>query len=282
MRFRSIITAKHEALTAPSFNWALMAAEYRAETNWCTRRAPGNQDNHHFDCRTPSSEWQKSHTIVPDEFKMTSIASNGCNWPPDTGEVATAPLSASIPGGNLESSDTKWRTRRDTDIKDDDHEYKTIPTSQLSEITSPSTYNRRSNLTPECGHIENQGEVRRFTSQHSHDYISSNSAKCTYLSFIPTDTRLERWISTEEDLSTNQALLPPRTSARAKCTYGEDTLRWKRTYSGDILRSVMCIYGQRQTQFRRPSTTTTTTTTTITTMTMKTSEHKYYGQSKLT
>ena len=29
---------------------------------------------------------------------------------------------------------------------------------------------------------------------------------------------------TEEDQPTNEALLPPRTSARAKCTYGEDTL----------------------------------------------------------
>jgi len=44
----------------------------------------------------------------------------------------------------------------------------------------PSTYNRLSKHTCEDGHIENQGEVRRFTSQHSHDYISSNWVKCTY------------------------------------------------------------------------------------------------------
>ncbi|KAF8538646.1 hypothetical protein BDD12DRAFT_884609 [Trichophaea hybrida] len=37
-----------------------------------------------------------------------------------------------------------------------------IPSSQLSAITIPSTYNGQSDLTPECGHIENQGEVRQI------------------------------------------------------------------------------------------------------------------------
>jgi len=54
----------------------------------------------------------------------------------------------------------------------------------------------------------------------------------------------------------NEALVPPRTSSRAKCTYGGETYRTieahlrqeafprlKRTYSGDSLRSVKCIYG---------------------------------------
>jgi len=183
MRYRSIITAKHEVLTVPSFNWAPDGSGVRPQTNWRTRRVARNEDDYYPNCRTPPSlTRQTSHTIDPDEFKTTSITSNGCNWPPDSGEVVTAPLKASIHGGNLESSEANWRTRRVTDIEDNDHEYKTIPTSQLSVITSPSTYNRRSKLTPECGHIENQGEVRRFPSQHSHDYISSNWAKCTYLS----------------------------------------------------------------------------------------------------
>jgi len=68
--------------------------------------------------------------------------------------------------------------------------------------------------------------------------------------------------------STIEALLPSRTSAQVKCTYGDDTPRLK-----DI--DVECIYGQRPTQFRKLSTTTTTTT-----MTMMTSEHKDYGQSR--
>jgi len=54
---------------------------------------------------------------------------------------------------------------------------------QLSAITSQSTYNGWCDLTPECGHIENpEGSQRRFMSQHSYDYISSNWAKRTYLS----------------------------------------------------------------------------------------------------
>jgi len=63
--------------------------------------------------------------IDPDEFKTTSITSNGCNQPPDTGEVVTAPLNPSIHGRNLESSESIWHTRRVTDIDDDDHKYRT-------------------------------------------------------------------------------------------------------------------------------------------------------------
>jgi len=37
----------------------------------------------------------------------------------------TAPLNASIHGGNLKSSESDWCTRRVTDIEDDDHEYRT-------------------------------------------------------------------------------------------------------------------------------------------------------------
>jgi len=80
----------------------------------------------------------------------------------------------------VKSSTTNWRTRRVTS-NDDDHEYRTrlfdpanernckrpielswntVPTSQLSEIISQRTYNRRSDLTPECGHIENQRRSR--------------------------------------------------------------------------------------------------------------------------
>jgi hypothetical protein len=99
--------------------------------------------------------------IDADEFMMTSITSNDCNRPPDTGEVATAQLKASIHGRNLENSDAKWRTRRVTYIDDDDHEYKTIPTAQLSVITSPITYNARIDFIPECGHIMNQRQSQR-------------------------------------------------------------------------------------------------------------------------
>jgi len=73
---------------------------------------------------------------------------------------------------------------------------------------------------------------------------------------IPTDTLFERSIPTEEDQSTNEARLLPRTFPRVKCTYGETYpsikphLRWeafprlKRTHSGDTLHSVKCIYSR--------------------------------------
>jgi hypothetical protein len=70
----------------------------------------------------------------------------------------------------------------------------------------------------------------------------------------------------DEDQLIHEALLPPRTSARVKCTCGEDTPQWeafpwlKQTYGGDSLHSVKCIYGQRHTQFSRPTTMTMMTT----------------------
>ena len=115
----------------------------------------------------------KSHTIDPDEFETTSITSNGCNRPPDTGELATAPLNASIHGGTLSSSETKWHTTRVADIKDDDYEYKTIPTSQWSAITSPSTYNGRSHHTPECRDMANQ--------RRSRDDLRVSTVRTTFL-----------------------------------------------------------------------------------------------------
>ena len=46
-----------------------------------------------------------------------------------------------------------------------------------------ATYNGRGDLTPESTIPRTKGEVeRRFTSQHSYDYIPSNWAKCAYLS----------------------------------------------------------------------------------------------------
>jgi len=115
--------------------------------------------------------------------------------------------------------------------------------SQLNTITSPRTCNGRSDLTSECGHIENQGVVRRDfrvstvtttllpIRQSAHisvcvyTYGSSNLEEA-HLQKHST-ANLQLYISTEEDLSTNEALLLPRMSAQAKFTYREDTLRLK-------------------------------------------------------
>jgi len=60
--------------------------------------------------------------IDRDEFD-TSIPSNGCNQPLDTGAVVTAPLNVSICDGA--ESEANRRTRCVTDIEDDHHEYRT-------------------------------------------------------------------------------------------------------------------------------------------------------------
>ena len=96
---------KYEALTIPLLNWSPDGRGVRSQTNWRTRRGTGNEDNCYPEYTTPPSQWHKSHTIDPDEFKRTSITSNGCNRPPDAAEVATAPMNESIDNANLESSD---------------------------------------------------------------------------------------------------------------------------------------------------------------------------------
>jgi len=69
-----------------------------------------------------------------------------------------------------------------------------------------------------------KGEVeRRFTSQYSYDFISSNWVKCTYLSL-----RVHTWLEQQQrSISPFDALLWPQRSAQAMCTYGDDTLRLK-------------------------------------------------------
>jgi len=143
------------------------------------------------------------HTIHPDEFMTASITSHGCNWSPDTGEVTTAPLTVLM--FRRVKSETNWSTRHITGNEDDDyHEYSTpqfhltndkipiqaiqlssntIPTSQLSTITIPSTYNGKSNRTPEWGHIENQVEVGDdFRVSAIMTTILSIWMRCTYFS----------------------------------------------------------------------------------------------------
>jgi len=103
----------------------------------------------------------------------------------------------------------------------------TIPTSQLSAISSPSTYNGRSNLTPQCGHIENQGEVRDDlrASKVTTTFLPIERSAPSQFACTPTalatskkstcggmvrllipDTLLERRIPTDEDQSMNEAL----------------------------------------------------------------------------
>jgi len=182
------VISKHHCCKAQSVDCSiiqssLMTAQLRSETNWCTRYVTGKEDNYYPNYSAPPSQWQESHTIDPDEFKTTSIASKCCNQPPDTGEGTTAHLNASIHCGKPVSSDTNWHTRHVSDIEDDRHEFKIIPTCQLSPITNPRTHNGQSAVTPECCNIENQWQSQRwFTSQHSYDYNLSISAKCTYLS----------------------------------------------------------------------------------------------------
>jgi hypothetical protein len=56
-------------------------------------------------------------------------------------------------------------------------------------------------------------------------YSSSNLEEAHLQKHSTANLRL--LIPTEENLPTNEALLPPRTSARAKCTYGEYTVLLK-------------------------------------------------------
>jgi len=117
--------------------------------------------------------------------------------------------------------------------------------SQLSGINSRSTYNGQSNLTPQCSHIENQGEVRDdlrasnvtttfLPIQHSAPsqfdctptaLATSKKPSCGgMVQLLIPDTILERKIRTDEDESTNEALslyerLPQRSALTEKSAY---------------------------------------------------------------
>jgi len=201
--------------------------------------------------RTPPSQWQSWLTIHPDEFKKTSISSNGCNWPLDTGEVVTAHLTLSIHGKNLESTESYCHTRRVTDIEDEDHEYKhsyksiechywpthlqwtDCPYPWMPQYGKPKVKSRDdfkvNTVMTTMLLFERSAPIPVCVYTNS----SSNLAEAFYSQ--PRDILLKRRISTEEDLSTNQALLVLGTSARAKCPYVGDPLQWKHFYCHEHL-----------------------------------------------
>jgi len=282
------------------------------------------------ECRTPPSQWQKLHKIDPDEFKTTSITSNGCNRPLDTGEVATASLNASIHSGQLEISETNWRRWRVTDIEDDDHEYRTwsierdhqpkhiqwtewpypwMPQywkpkaesrdySQVSTVTTTILLFERSALIPVCMYTYSSSNLEEA---HMQKHSTANlrilipmeedlaRMQCTYRGDtiqIKQSYRhecLHNWSALMKTLNdwSSHTVTNISTSEVHVCRWHptiEGHWGWegfppfKRTYSGDTLRSVKCICCQWPKQFRRP--------TTMTTMTRMTSEHKDYGQSR--
>jgi len=141
--------------------------------------------------------------INPDELKTISITSNGSNQPPEMGWVTTAPLNESIHGGVV--TETHGHTGRITDIQDDEYKSKTIPTTQLSVTTSPSTYNGGSDLTPQCQLSKTKGkDDRRFRSRQCYDYLPFNWVKCTYLSIVCISTAL----ATSKKLTCSSILQP--------------------------------------------------------------------------
>ena len=209
----------------------------RSQINWRTRCVTGNEDDYYPHCRTSPSQWQTSQTIDPDEFKTTSITSNGYNWQPDTWEVATAPLNASIHGRNLESSESNWHRRRVTDIEDEDHEYKhsykSIERDHQSKHLQWTEWPYHKNaalstIKAKSESIDQSAQSRLHFFQLSEVHLSQVVYTPTALatSKEPTCRSMFR-IPTEEDLCMNEVLLLPWTSTRAKCTYGEDTSRCK-------------------------------------------------------
>jgi len=260
----------------------------------------GKDDDYH-EYRTPPIQWQQSRTINPDEFKTTSVTSNGCNRPPDTRELATAPLNASIHGGNLESPENNWRTRRVTDIDDDDHEFRTWsnernhhpkhlqwterPYPWMPQYRKPKAESRDnfrvSTVTTTIHLFDRSAPVPVCV--YTYTYSSSNLEEAH---LGRHDTTTYTWYTTRAKNTYGRGSVYDWRTVTAmnvwtsNCTYEEDTLRLKdiedETFSldwGVTLRRVKCIYGQRPTQFGTPSKTTMTTT-----MTVMTSEDKDYGQ----
>jgi len=125
---------------------------------------------------------------------------------------------------------------------------------QLSTITSRSTYNGRSDLTPECHNSENQRQSQETISEsaqlrlqcfylsevHLSQFACTPTALATskkptcggMVQLLIPDTLLERRIPTDEDQSTNEALprqerLPKRSELTEKSPYDCRTLRMR-------------------------------------------------------
>jgi len=147
----------------------------------------------------------------------------------------------------------------------------------MSAIISPSTYNGRSDRTPECGDINNQWRSwRRFPSQHSYDYYPSIGANCTYLSYVYTysSSNLEEVQFDRYSTAVYTYQYPTRAK---KPTYGKGSVyEWSTLTAMNVCTSIVHLWRRhptieahreihlqaRPTQFRRPSM--------MTTMTMKT------------
>jgi hypothetical protein len=101
------------------------------------------------------------HTINLNRSKITSISSNRCNQPLDSAELATTTPNMSV--DDRVESEKNWCKRIVTDINDNVHVYKIIPTCPLSPITCPGTYTGQSELSTECYNMENQRQYQQTT-----------------------------------------------------------------------------------------------------------------------
>jgi len=130
------------------------AASPAVKTMICT-----STGNHYW-----TSQRHILHTINPDELKTTSMSSNGRNRP------RTPEKSWLHPRMRQFTAET-YRAQRVSGTQGSSLTVKTrimstsIPTSQLGAITSPSTYNGRSDLTPECRNIENRSRSLQTISE---------------------------------------------------------------------------------------------------------------------
>jgi hypothetical protein len=170
------------------------------------RRINGNNDNYHDlpDATVRSCQQEKSHTIDLIEFEYNSYESieRGHQSKQPTMDRVIIPL-------NRQYREPKAMSRADLRVS-------TVTTTFLpierSAPASISVYSYSSSNLEEA-HLR-----KHSTATYTYGYITR--VKHAY------GDRLyyKRNPSTEEDQPMWEALLPPRTSARAKCTYGEDTL----------------------------------------------------------
>ena len=199
-RYRSIILAKNRALIIASSNWA----------TWWQRRVQrpiGAQDASPAMTTFITITGRKSPTLP-----MREIEYDRSNW------VRTPFLPVNWARSSARDAATEWSYPWINNINNQRRSRETIyESAQLLLLSFYLSWVHLSQLacTPIALATSKEptswGILRRL---------------------IPTDTLLERRrIPMEEDQCTNEALLPPRTFARAKCPYGDDTLRLKHIYN---------------------------------------------------
>jgi len=275
MRYRSMITAKHHALIIPWFNWAPWQQRSSA------RRTMAHKARHRQRWWWLSPKSSRRHQILP----MAAIdhrTPENTQLPPCPHQFTAETYRAQRPNGAQGASPTLKMMIMSTGpflqvnwarlpVQAPTIDGVTLPlNAAISRIEVRSDNFRVSTVTTPVLPIEPSAPILVCVYTYSSTILEEANLPKHYTYTYGRGSVYESSTPTATNINTSN-VHSRRSHPTIEWHWGwEACPRLNRTYSGDTLRSVKCIYGERPTQFRRPPTTTMMTT--MTAMTMMTSQ----------